>query len=628
MGGTEMSSCKSEIEFKEYIEMVKKKPQLASLAHERVYNMIMHYGVDEEGRYNLFKDELFGLDEQIKGVVDYFKSAAHRLDTRKRVLLLHGPVSSAKSSLVEIMKHGLEEYSKTDEGAFYAIKGCPINEEPLHLLNDEERKELEDAGVYIEGTLCPHCRYTLDHKYDGDHSKFKVERVFISEQDRRGIGTFLPSDPKSQDISELIGSINFNRIGEYGIESHPYAYVFDGELNISNRGVMEFIEMLKSDEKFLYILLILTQEQVIKAPRFPRIYCDVVVIAHTNEAEYNEFRSDPRSEALQDRIIKIDFPYNLKVKEEVKIYEKLIGRAKFDTHIAPHTLEAAAMLSVMSRLEMLEGSKIDMVKKMHLYNGDELAHFSESDVKAIRDLAKREGMFGISPRYVVNTISNALIQGDNKCLTPIEMLKALRDGLKRHPHFSEKEIEHYKELIGIVTAVYTDQAEEVVKEAIMGDLQEEADELFEIYITNVDAYVNKKELLDADENTIPVDEALMNAVERRMHIPENSHDTYRHQILAKMGDWSDKGAEFSYKEEDPLRSAIYEMIYEQHRHKIQAVTTVKEPTADLEEKINSIMARLKDMGYCEHCSKELLQYIGSVYNMEDNASAAPQEGEK
>lgn len=611
---------KEELTFTEYFDKVVANPKLAALAHERVYNMIMSYRQDENGQYNLFKGKLFGLDEQIKAVVDYFKSSSKRLDTRKRILLLHGPVSSAKSSLVEIMKEGLEEYSETDEGAMYAIKGCPMHEEPLHLIPEEQRGQmLDDKGLYIEGDLCPHCRYKLEHEYDGDFTQFTVERIYISEQGRLGIGTFLPSDPKSQDISELVGSINFNKIGEYGIESHPFAYVFDGELNISNRGVMEFIEMLKADEKFLYILLILTQEQVIKAPRFPRIYADLVILAHTNEAEYNEFISDQRSEALQDRIIKIDFPYNLRVDEEIKIYEKLLNASKTEKHIAPHTLEVASMLAVLSRLEEPENANLDLIKKMRLYNGKEVEHFSESDIERMKEDSPREGMTGISPRYVVNTIATALIQDDSDCLTPLEVLVALSEGLKRHPHFSDKEVEHYKDLVSMVTEAYTDLAEEVVKEAIIGDLAEEADELFEIYLANVDAYVNQKEVVDPDGNPMPPDEKIMEAIEKRMNIPENSADSYRHQILAKVGSWALRGEGFNYRSEDPLRKAIYEMIYEQHRHKIQAITTVKHPQKGLEAKIDNIIERLHSMGYCEHCSKELLHHIGSVYNMEDNA---------
>jgi len=333
------STLRETLSFSEYLEKVLANPKLAALSHRRVYDMIESQGQDEQGRSNFFKGHLFGLDEQLKDVVDYFRSSSQRMDTRKRIFLLHGPVSSAKSTLVDLIKKGLEEYSRTDDGTFYGISECPMFEEPLHLVPDDLRAELKDKyEIYIEGSLCPRCQYQLDHVYDGDPEKFQVERVFISEQRRIGIGTFLPSDPKSQDISELVGSINFAKIGEVGTESNPLAFTFDGELNIANRGVMEFIEMLKADEKFLYVLLTLTQEQVIKAPRFPRIYCDAVIIAHTNEAEFRQFIDDPKGEALQDRIIKIDFPYNLKLTEEIKIYEKLLKDSLTHKHLAPHLL--------------------------------------------------------------------------------------------------------------------------------------------------------------------------------------------------------------------------------------------------------------------------------------------------
>src|SRR5215207_5578630 len=173
------------------------------------------------------------------------------MEVSKRILLLMGPVGGGKSTIVSMLKRGLEEYSRTDAGAVYAIAGCPMHEEPLHLLPDSIRKEIKDEyGIYIEGDLCPRCRVTLDEQYGGRIEEMEVCRVAFSEKKRVGIGTFAPSDPKSQDISELTGSIDLSTIGEYGSESDPRAYRFDGELNVANRGMCEFIEMLKVDEKF------------------------------------------------------------------------------------------------------------------------------------------------------------------------------------------------------------------------------------------------------------------------------------------------------------------------------------------------------------------------------------------
>lgn len=269
--------------FAEYIEMLRRHPHLAMTAHARVYEMIASHGILEENgrrKYNFFEKEIFGLDSAIEKLVEeYFHSAARRLDVRKRILLLMGPVSGGKSTIVTILKRGLEQFSRTDQGAVYAIKGCPMHEEPLHLIPHELRSEVEqEFGVKIEGNLCPSCQIRLRDDYEGRIEDVPVERVLLSEDNRVGIGTFSPSDPKSQDIADLTGSIDFSTITEYGSESDPRAYRFDGELNKANRGLMEFQEMLKCDEKFLWNLLSLTQEGNFKAGRFALISADELII--------------------------------------------------------------------------------------------------------------------------------------------------------------------------------------------------------------------------------------------------------------------------------------------------------------------------------------------------------------
>lgn len=265
--------------FLDYLDLVKKRPEITRLAHARIYDMIVSAGVKntENGKkYAFFESEIFGLDKTLERLVeDYFHSAARRLDVRKRILLLMGPVSGGKSTIVALLKRGLERYTRTEEGAVYAIKGCPMHEEPLHLIPHELREEFsKEYGVYIEGNLCPSCRLRVEEEFNGQIEKVPVERIVFSEENRVGIGTFSPSDPKSQDIADLTGSIDFSTIAEYGSESDPRAYRFDGELNKANRGIMEFQEMLKADEKFLYSLLSLSQEGNFKTGRFALISAD------------------------------------------------------------------------------------------------------------------------------------------------------------------------------------------------------------------------------------------------------------------------------------------------------------------------------------------------------------------
>ena len=265
--------------FSEYLEILKTNPEVAQTAHSRIYNMIKDAGVEEvdgKKKYNFFSEQIYGLEEAMERLVEeYFHSAAKRLDVRKRILLLMGPVSGGKSTIVTMLKRGLEKYSRTNAGAIYAIKGCPMHEDPLHLIPHHMRDDFyKEYGIKIEGNLSPLNLMRLEKEYDNKVEDVIVQRILLSEDKRVGIGTFSPSDPKSQDIADLTGSIDFSTIAEYGSESDPRAYRFDGELNKANRGLMEFQEMLKCDEKFLWHLLSLTQEGNFKAGRFALISAD------------------------------------------------------------------------------------------------------------------------------------------------------------------------------------------------------------------------------------------------------------------------------------------------------------------------------------------------------------------
>jgi serine protein kinase len=424
--------------FRDYLTMVIDNPLLAQHAHARIYHMLKSAGVhvNDEGKehYAFFERDLFGIDEPLAQVVEYFKAAAMGSDVGRRILLLYGPPSSGKSQLVILLKRGLEAFTHTDEGAIYAIADCPQHEDPLNVMPHALRQDFRDAtGTQVEGELCPVCTLNLRDKYQGDMYRVPVKRLYFSEKERVGIGTFVPSDPKSQDISELVGSMDLSAIGDYGSESDPRAYRFDGELNIANRGLMEFIEMLKADERFLYVLLTLSQEKNIKTGRFPLIYADECVISHTNETEFNEFLANKKSEALHDRMIMVRIPYNLKVSQEERIYEKLLCQTNMqDVHIAPHTLRVAATFAVLSRLEDPKTAGLTLAKKLKLYDGEDVEGFRQRDVKMIREQTEREGMDGISPRFVINRISTSLIQPDTHCINPIDTRRAReqRGGLR------------------------------------------------------------------------------------------------------------------------------------------------------------------------------------------------------
>ncbi|COD16438.1 serine/threonine protein kinase PrkA [Bacillus velezensis] len=608
--------------FADYLEIIKENPLVAQSAHSRVFNMIKDSGIEEDDgkkTYSFFSRELFGLEESLERLVEeYFHPAAKRLDVRKRILLLMGPVSGGKSTLVTMLKKGLEAYSLTDNGAVYAIKGCPMHEDPLHLIPHHLRDDFyREYGIRIEGSLSPLNVMRLEEEYGGRIEDVKVERIFFSEDKRTGIGTFSPSDPKSQDIADLTGSIDFSTIAEYGSESDPRAYRFDGELNKANRGMMEFQEMLKCDEKFLWHLLSLTQEGNFKAGRFALISADELVVAHTNETEYRSFIANKKNEALHSRIIVMPVPYNLKVSEEERIYEKMISESDVsDVHIAPHTLKVAAMFSILTRLKEPNRSDIDLVKKMRLYDGESVEGYNSVDLEDMKKEFHDEGMSGIDPRYVINRISSTIIRKNMESINSLDVLRSLKEGLDQHPSISAEDKERYMNFISAARKEYDDIAKKEVQKAFVYSYEESAKTLMDNYLDNVEAYCNKNKLHDplTGEEMNP-DEKLMRSIEEQIGISENAKKAFREEILIRISAYARKGKRFDYNSHERLREAIQKKLFADLKDVVKITTSTKTPDEQQLKKVNEVVARLIDEhGYNSTSANELLKYVGSLLN--------------
>ena len=464
--------------FPDYLDRVHQRPQIAFSAHQRLFNMIMAAGIRTferyrrtVTRYQFFDDEtipICGLDNTLESLVRHIKGAADWYGTERRILLLHGPVGSSKSTICRRIKRGMEDFAKTDEGAIYSydwinvkdfdIKDespCPMNDDPLKLIPVEMRPGVVNAlnarldevlpenqrhlshPIRLVGELNPHCKYFMDallRKYDGDWGKVvqhhvRVKRIILSESDRIGIGTFQPKDPKNQDATELTGDINYMKLGHYGVDSDPRAFSFDGEFEISNRGILEFIEVLKLEKEFLYDLLGVCQERQFKPKKFPQIDVDMVLIAHTNNPEFEKLKQDVTMEALRDRTVRVDVPYLLEWKQEHKVLEHDYGKHILRQHVAPHTIEIAALWAILTRLTHDKDNKISLVEKAKLYDGRSLPGWTEDSVKELRDKYPDEGMDGISARYVQNAISNALVSNPGY-INPFMVMNELKEKLK------------------------------------------------------------------------------------------------------------------------------------------------------------------------------------------------------
>ncbi|MFL5319157.1 MAG: PrkA family serine protein kinase, partial [Myxococcaceae bacterium] len=564
--------------FEDYLNIVRQNPKVTRTAYQRLYDMILSHGkteyIDNKKklvRYNFFSDErsggrdaIFGLDVPLMKLVNVFKSAAAGYGTEKRVILLHGPVGSSKSTIARLIKKGMEEYSRSPEGAIYSFSWvpgtagdiikekmkCPMNEEPLNLIPREWRPKVfgeicpPDSGYQIpEGTeLCPACRFVFKDvmtAYKGDFQKvvenhIRVHRLLLSEKDRVGIGTFQPKDEKNQDSTELTGDINYRKIAEYGSDSDPRAFNFDGEFNIANRGVIEFVEVLKLDVAFLYDLLGASQEHKIKPKKFPQTDIDEVIIGHTNEPEYKRLETNEFMEALRDRTVKIDVPYITKLAEERKIYEKDFNAQRIKgKHIAPHTLEMAAMWAVLTRLEEPKKHNLSALQKLKLYNGKTLPNFTEDNIKELRKEAPREGMEGISPRYIQDKISNALVSDKGEgCINPFMVLNELEAGLRTHSLISNEENrKRYRELLTGVKQEYEDVVKNEVQRAISAD-EDSIAKLCANYIDNIKAYTQKEKVRNkyTGQDEEP-DERLMRSIEDKIDIPESRKEDFRREIM-------------------------------------------------------------------------------------------------
>jgi len=647
--------------FEEYLELVMKKPMGLRTSFQRIYDMVISHGVEEYTehkeklqRYHFFsnekfggRDTVYGLEKPLMHLVNIFKSAARKYGTERRVLLLHGPVGSAKSTIVRLIKKGIEEYSKTPEGALYSFgwllqeedggeefHQCPMHEEPLHLLPEAIREKVlaeinkdldEERQVHLEGDLCPFCRFYFQHfmaRYDGNLKKVldhvKVRRIVLSEKDRIGIGTFQPKDEKNQDSTELTGDINYRKIAQYGTDSDPRAFNFDGEFNISNRGLIEFVEMLKLDVAFLYDLLGASQEHVIKPKKFPQAFIDEVIIGHTNEPEYKKLQSNEFMEALRDRTVKTDIPYNISLSDELKIYQKDYAPQKVKgKHMAPHTLEMAAMWAILTRLEEPKKANLTLLQKLKLYDGKSLPGFTEDNIKELKDEAPREGMEGISPRYIQDKISNALVcDTGESCVNPFMVLNELEKGLDHHSLITSEETKkRYRELLSVVKEEYADTVKNEVQRAISAD-EDAIKKLCANYMDNIKAYTQREKVRNKYTGELEEPhERLMRSIEEKIDIPENRKDDFRREIMNYIGALAIEGKTFDYKTNERLYKALELKLFEDQKDTIKLTSLVSNVVdKESQEKIDVVKRRLiNNYGYCEVCATDVLSYVASIF---------------
>ncbi len=613
--------------FLEYLERVREDPSITKLSHARVYELLTAPGSrdildtddghvkrlfkDEPVRvFNFFAEEFFGIERTVSQIVRYFHSAALKGEESRQVLYLMGPVGSGKSSLVERLQRGLE-----DATPVYAIEGCPMQEEPLHLLPRHLRREFEKMlGVHIEGDLCPVCRYRLKEDFGTRYEEVPIVLRSFSKRNRVGIGVVPPVDPNNQDTSVLIGSEDISKLDRYS-EGDPRVLDLNGALNVGNRGMVEFIEVFKNEIEYLHAMITATQEKVIPAPgRHGMVYVDAVIVAHSNEAEWQKFKADHTNEAILDRIVVVKVPYNLRLAEEMKIYQKIIRHSDFHAHVAPHTLEVASMFAILSRLEAT--AKCDLMTKLKLYNGEEVIEKGRTkkiDLRELREDTKREGMNGISTRFVMKALDNAL--SDNiagNCINPINVREALISMVKETDLPDDMRKQYLEFLQDILHKEYLDLLEKEITKAFVYSYKEQAESLFQNYLDHAEAYVNKTKVKDRNtkEELLP-DEAFLKSIEEQIAIIGSAAEGFRQEVIAYLWASSRRGITITYQSYEPLREAIEKRLMTSVRDISRIITKARTRDEEQSDKYNTMVGTLIEQGYCTSCVDVVLKYAAN-----------------
>lgn len=611
--------------FLEYLDKVKADPSICKLAHARVYEAITRDGIqnvadsddpklkrlfgDEPLKiYPFFNKEFFGIERTIAQLVRYFHAASMHGEESRQVLYLMGPVGAGKSSLIEKLKRGLEQSPPV-----YAIEGCPMAEEPLHLIPKHLRPEFEKTlNVHIEGELCPVCRWRLREEYHGRYEDVPVTTVAFSRHERRGVGVVPPVDPNNQDTSVLIGSVDISKLDTYS-EGDPRALDLNGAFNVGNRGITEFIEVFKNEPEYLHTMITATQEKFIPAPgRHGTVYVDTCIVAHSNEAEWQRFRGDPTNEAILDRIVMVKVPYNLRLDEEIKIYQKLLDLSDFRAHIAPHTLEFAAMFAILTRLEPT--NKCDLMTKLKLYNGEEVVEkgkMTRANVRELQEDTRREGMFGISPRFIMKAIDNALAESPEG-ITPINVRESLIRMVKAADIGDDTKKQYLEFLQDTLHKVYLEILEKEITKAFVYSFEEQAETLFQNYLDHAEAYVNKTRVKDRNTGEeLQPDEGFLKSVEEQIAVVGSSAQGFRQEVMAFLWAKSRRGEKVSYKSYEPLKEAIERKLMNSVREMTRVITKARTRDEEQIKKYNDLVKGLLERGYNEYSAEVILKYAAN-----------------
>ena len=611
--------------FLEYLALIEENPEIADHSHKRLYEAITSHGTgtmedsdprkhklfggDNVRTYEYFQNEFFGMESVIAKLMRFMRSASLKGEESRQVLLLMGPVGAGKSALTEHIKKAL------DGQPYYHLEGDPQRGEPLQLLPRSLRDRFSKMlDVSIEGDISPVARHLLFEDYDGKYEEFKVRETTFSQRARRGVASVPPMDVNSQDVSVLIGSEDISKLDKYS-EDDPRALSLNGAFNVGNRGIVELVEVFKNEIEFLHTIITATQEKRVPSPgKHDMIYFDGVILAHCNESEWNRFQSEHTNEAILDRVVKINVPYVLELQQEIKIYEKILSRSNFKAHIAPHTIEVASMFSVLSRLK--ESQKCDLLTKMKLYNGEEVVEkgrVKKIDIRDLRDEDPEEGMKGISTRFIMKAVDNALSDSEKEFITPVSIMDSMVKQVKEQIIDKEFQSRCLELIRNVVRGEYLRILETEIAKAFIAAYEPQAQSIFENYMDHSEAYTTKNRMKDRVTNEeMQPDENFMRSIESTIGVSTSGKDGFRADVTAYMFSKMRRGEKVDYTSYEPLKEAIETYLITSVKDLARIVTKSRARDEEQQEKYSEMVQTLiNDYGYTAESAEEILVYASN-----------------
>lgn len=606
-----------ELSIKEYLELCKKDPSVYASAAER---MLMAIGEPEMvdtasdprlsrifsnkmiKRYKVFAD-FYGMEECIQQIVSFFKHAAQGLEEKKQILYLLGPVGGGKSSLAEMLKTLMEKMP------IYCIKGSPVFESPLGLFNPEEDGKilLEDYGIpnrYIKTIMSPWAAKRLQ-EFHGDITQFKVVKVYPSILNQIAITKTEPGDENNQDISSLVGKVDIRQLEDFP-QNDPDAYSFSGGLCRANQGLMEFVEMFKAPIKVLHPLLTATQEGNFNSTEgLGAIPFDGVILAHSNESEWQNFRNNKNNEAFIDRVYIVKVPYCLRVKEEMQIYEKLLQHSSLSkAPCAPDTLRMLAQFSVLSRIKEPENSNI--FSKMRVYDGENL---KDTDPKAkslqeYKDAAGvDEGMNGLSTRFAFKILSKVFnFDPTEIAANPVHLMYVLEQQIEQEQFPKEVQDKYLNALKEYISPKYVDFIGKEIQTAYLESYAEYGQNIFDRYVTYADFWIQDQEYRDHETGEI-LNRASLNEELEKIEKPagiSNPKD-FRNEIVnfVLRAKANNSGKSPDWRSYEKLRTVIEKKMFSNTEDLLPVISFNAKASAQDKKKHGDFVQRMVERGYTE-----------------------------